>query len=397
MSPPLVHLDTSNFRCLADLSLELRPINVFFGANGSGKSTILDTIWFFRDCAINGVEDASANRGHGIGLLWEGAKDGEPLKVTVSTDEAEYTLTVGLSAGRIEPFAGENLHSFASNGELIQRSPGSDKATLYHHQINQHVPVTLREPEKLSLGMYLDFNQYDQEAANLNRALRFVRLYHARSFDFRWLKYKGSDMSYEARLEGWGRNAWSVLRNLHDRRSIDPAYDTIMKYMTESFPDFKGLLLEQTGPTTVYAKFLRAASRKPLYASGASDGHLQMLLLLTALFSEGLARQAVLLFDEPELSLHPHALSVFARAVNEAASWGWDRQVLIATHSPVLLSRFDPAEMLATSLKDGRTEVKRLSDMAELKDLLQEYSTGSLYMAEVIGAQGNPVGVPTGE
>jgi predicted ATPase len=101
------------------------------------------------------------------------------------------------------------------------------------------------------------------------------------------------------------------------------------------------------------------------------------------------------LCDEPELSLHPRALSVFARAVNEAASWS--RQVLIATHSPVLLSQFDLTETLATSLRDGRTEVKRLSEMPELKDLLQEYSTGSLYIAELVGAQGNPVEVSTGE
>jgi predicted ATPase len=394
MSSPLVNLSTRNYRCLADLSLELRPINVFFGANGSGKSTILDTIWFFRDCAINGVEDASANRGHGIGLLWEGAGEGEPLSVALATDEVEYKLSFGLSTGRIEPFAGESLRSYSMNRELIQRPIGSDKASLYHHTIKQHVPVTLREPEKLTLGMYLDFNPGDRAAADMDRALRFVRLYHARSFDFRWLRYKGSDVSHEWRLEGWGRNAWSVLRNLHDRRSVDPRYDTIMKYMADSFPTFKGLLLEQTGPTTVYAQFLRQGGNKPLYASGASDGHLQLLLLLTALFSEGQDRPAVLLFDEPDLSLHPRALAVFALAVREAATWG--KQVLIATHSPALLSQFDPTETLATSLVDGRTEVKRLSDMEEIKGLLEEYPTGSLYMTEVVGAQANLAEQPTG-
>jgi predicted ATPase len=392
MASMLVNLSTRNYRCLADLSLELRPVNVFFGANGSGKSTILDTIWFFRDCAINGVEDASAHRGHGIGLLWEGAGEGEPLTVALATEEVEYTLSFGLSTGRIEPFAGETLRSVGSNRPLIERMTGSDKATLYHHEIRQHVPVTLREPEKLSLGMYLDFNPRDREAAELDRVLRFVRLYHGRAFDFRWLRYKGSDVGYESRLEGGARNAWSVLRNLHDRRSVDQRYDTIMKYMAASFPTFKGLLLEQTGPTTVYAQFLRQGGTKPLYASGASDGHLQMLLLLTALFSEGHGRQAVLLFDEPELSLHPRALAVFAQAVREAAAWG--KQVLIATHSPPLLSQFDPAETLATSLRHGRTEVKRLSDIEEIKDLLQEYPTGSLYMTEVVGAQSNSVAQP---
>jgi hypothetical protein len=309
------------------------------------------------------------------------------LTVALATDEVEYKLSFGLSTGRIEPFPGEYLRSYSLNRELIQRPIGSDKATLYNDVSRAPLLVTLREPEKLSLGMYLDFNPRDHAAAELDRALRFVRFYHARSFDFRWLRYKGSDVSHEWRLEGWGRNAWSVLRNLHDRRSVDERYDTIMKYMADSFPTFKGLLLEQTGPTTVYAQFLRQGSNKPLYASGASDGHLQLLLLLTALFSEGYGRQAVLLFDEPELSLHPRALAVFAEAVREAATWG--KQVLIATHSPALLSQFDPTDTLATSLRDGRTEVKRLSDMEEIKDLLQEYPTGSLYMTEVVGAQTN--------
>ena len=185
-----------------------------------------------------------------------------------------------------------------------------------------------------------------------------------------------------------------MLRNLHDRQSVDQRYDTIMKYMAKSFPTFKGLLLEQTGPTTVYAQFLRQGGRKPLYASGASDGHLQMLLLLTALFSEGHGNQAVVLFDEPDLSLHPWALAVFAQAVREAASWG--KQILIATHSPALLSQFDPSETLATALQDGRTVVRRLSEIEELKELLQEYPTGSLYMTELVGAQANHA-QPTGD
>src|SRR5262249_1818644 len=199
-----------------------------------------------------------------------------------------------------------------------------------------------------------------------------------RSLDLYGLRYKGSDVSYEARLEGRGQNAWSVLRNLHDRKSVDDRFDTIMKYMRESFPSFDGLVLEQTGPTTVYANLLRKGSDKPLHASGASGGHLQMLLLLTTLFSEG-PKPAALLLDEPELSLHPWPLTILARAVKDAAA-SWNKQVLIATHSPVLLSQFETSECLATGLQDGRTRIQRLSENEEIKDLLSEYSVGSLYM-----------------
>ena len=98
-----------NYRSLADVSLELEPVNVLFGPNGAGKSTLLDTIWFVRDCAIRSTELASANRDHGIGLLFDGADESDSIHLKLATDRVEYELTLSLSVGRIEPFAGERL------------------------------------------------------------------------------------------------------------------------------------------------------------------------------------------------------------------------------------------------------------------------------------------------
>jgi predicted ATPase len=379
-------LKVTNYRCLADLALELGGVNVFFGPNGAGKSTILDTIWLFRDCAIRGVEAASSSRSHGIGILWDRAEEGENVSISLSTADAEYSLRFGLSAGRIEPFAGERLRSVTTGRLLIDRPVGSDKAALFHAGVEQTLPVTLREPDKLSLGTYLDFNQNDREGKELDRFLHFMRLYHCRSFFLHRLRVNGSEAGHETRLFDRGDNLWSVLRNLHDRRTVDGRFDTIMKYMAESFPSFEGLRVEQTSPTTVYAYFREHGHDKDIYASGVSDGYLQQLLLLTALFSEGDDRAALLLFDEPEISLHPWPLAVFSRAVVEASE-RWNKQVLIATHSPVLLSQFDIGQICATELVDAQTRVRRLSEMDEIKDLLQEYAAGSLYMAELVGGQ----------
>jgi len=387
MTTRLERLKVKNYRCLADIDLEIDSVNVLFGPNGSGKSTLLDTIWFVRDCAIRGVEIASGARSHGIGILWDGAADGEQLSVALSTDAVEYQLRFGLSSGRIEQYAGERLQELNSGGGvLINRPAGSDKASLYHKRIDQDLPVSLREPDKLSLGLYLDFNQDDYNGAELDRLLRNVRFYHSRSFFLHRLKSQGSEVGYETRLWERGENLWSVLRNLHDRKAADDRYDTIMAYMTESFPSFDGLRLEQTSPTTVYAHFQEKGRRQEIRASGVSDGHLQQLLLLTSLFSEWRDRPAILLFDEPEVSLHPWPLAVFARAVAEAAA-NWNKQVLIATHSPVLLSQFDVEHILATSVEDGRTSLTRLSEMDGIKDLLERYAAGSLYMAEIVGGQ----------
>ena len=87
-----------------------------------------------------------------------------------------------------------------------------------------------------------------KEAGHLNRLLRYVRLYHSRAFHLMPLKRAGSDSSHQTRLWDFGNNAWSVLRNLQDKRNVDERYKTIMRHMTEAFPMFEEIVLEQTGP-----------------------------------------------------------------------------------------------------------------------------------------------------
>ena len=96
---------------------------------------------------------------------------------------------------------------------------------------------------------------------------------------------------------------------------------------------------------------------------------------------------SLILLDEPDLSLHPWALSVLAKAI-ETATKEFHKQVVIATHSPVLLSQFEPEYLLAVELDDsGQTVMKRVSEIEDVQDLLEDYATGSLYMAEMIAPQ----------
>ena len=382
----LTKLRVRNYRALADIELEVGPINVVFGPNGAGKSTLLDTIYFFRDCAIRGAEVASSERGHGIGILWDGAAEDQDILVELSAGGVTYGLSFSLSSGRIESFPGELLVSSSVSNVLINRTPGTDKAALYNRNISSGALVDLREPEKLSLGLFLDFNQGHEEAGYLDRLLHFVRLYHSRSFHLWRLKQSGSESSHQTRLWDLGDNAWSVLRNLQDKQNVDDRYNTIMQYMTKAFPSFDGIVLEQTGPTSVYASFLEKERREAIFASGVSDGHVQLLLLLIALFSEG-NNESVLLFDEPETSLHPWAVTVFGEAVKVAAKQ-WKKQVFLATHSPVLISQFDPGDTLVAEIEKGCAKFNRLSQMDEIKDLLEDYATGSLYMSEMLAPQG---------
>lgn len=387
-----VHIQ--RYRALADVDLELRPINVFFGQNAAGKSSFLDAIWFLRDCAIRGVEEATGDRDHGIGLLWDQGDPADSFSIELKTSQASYQARFGLTAGRIDPHAGELLVSRQSNRTLIERSPGGIEAKFYHQELAQNMIVELREPTKLALTRYLDLEEKTaQEALEPDRLLRFLHFHDSRSLDFYGLRRRGSESSYQTRLWDRATNLWSVLRILHDRRGMDDRFDTIVGHMREAFPKFKDLFLEQTGANVVIGQFVEQGRRQPIQASGVSDGFLQLLVLLTALFSEGRDRPSLIMLDEPETSLHPHAIAVLAQAIEETAEQ-WQRQVLVATHSPVLMSQFASENVVMVEPGErGEAIFRRVSEIDEIKDLLDAYALGSLYMADAVGAQGSGNGV----
>jgi hypothetical protein len=72
--------------------------------------------------------------------------------------------------------------------------------------------------------------------------------------------------------------------------------------------------------------------------------------------------------------------------MSEAASH-WNKQILVATHSPVLISQFDPDQILSVETSDGQSRFTRLSQIPGIQDLLQHYPAGSLFMSEVIASQ----------
>ena len=384
----LQRLAVRNYRALEDVSLGLDELNGFFGPNGAGKSSFLDCLWFVRDCMIRDVPEAAADRDHGIGVLWDGAEDGASIQIEMETDSAIYTVELHLAQGRIDAQVGERLVAKSSGKELIARTSGSSKARFFHGELRQDLDVDLRRPEKLALDLYLSFSrETPEEAFEIDSLLRYVRFYAARTLDLWFLRRRGSESNHHLWLDERGRKLWSILRNLHDRRSYDDRYDRIVDYMREAFPGFRDFEIEQIGPSAVTCSFREAGRRNPIHASGVSDGHLQLLVLLTALFSEGRDRRSLVLFDEPETSLHPHALAVLAKAMREASE-NWQKQILVATHSPVLISQFDPNQIVEVSLGEHRQAIfRRVQEIEEVRDLLDEYPLGSLYMAEALAPQ----------
>lgn len=395
MGNQLTRLHVKNFRSLADVSVETRPINVFFGPNGSGKSTLLEAIRLVKDCISRDVEEAVRTRHNGYGMLWQrvgqSIDEWKGISITLETVLAEYTLRLEFLRGQIQPYAGEVLYSKEKKVRLINRRTNSDEANFYNHEENSIVQTSLTFPEKLALMQYMQGQGHTPSAVfNLLNLLTFIHFYHSHYIGLHGLKHRGSESGMDISLREDGGNLWSVLRNIRDKSAIDSRYATIISFMRKSFPNFKDLVFDPAGPNAIYASFAQKNLQYPISALNESEGQLQMLILLTALFAQENENDMLILFDEPETSLHPYAISIFAEAVKQATK-KWNKQVFIATHSPVLISQFDLEDILTTELEDsGQTVLTRVSEMKDIQDLLEDYATGSLYMAEAIAPQSAP-------
>ena len=392
MDNKLTRLNVENFRSLADVSIDMRPINVLFGPNGSGKSTLLEATRLLRDCISRDVEEAVRIRNNGFGMLRQGVDEWRGIKIGMETALAGYALRLGFSRGQIEPYAGEVLYSPGKCGDpLMFRRIGRDEADFCYYDEISPVLTRLTFPEKLALIQYMQRKEHIPQAVfDLRSQLNSIHFYHSHYIDLYGLKHRGSESGMDISLREDCGNLWSILRNIHGKSAIDPRYETIICFMQKSFPNFKDLVFDSAGPNAVYASFVEKGFQDPIPVLGVSEGHLQMLIHLTTLFSEGTDRDSLIVFDEPETSLHPYAISVFAEAVKHATN-EWNKQVFIATHSPVLISQFDPEDLLTTGLnKYGQTVLTRVSEMKDIQDLLEDYATGSLYMAEAIAPQSAP-------
>jgi predicted ATPase len=94
----------------------------------------------------------------------------------------------------------------------------------------------------------------------------------------------------------------------------------------------------------------------------------------------------VILVDEPELGLHPYAITVLASLVRQASV---DTQVILSTQSSLLLDHFDPGDVLVAELVNGSTQLRRLQ-RESLGSWLEDYSLGQLWEKNELG--GRPAG-----
>ena len=114
-----------------------------------------------------------------------------------------------------------------------------------------------------------------------------------------------------------------------------------------------------------------------------SDGSLRFICLATLLLQPLELLPDTIIIDEPELGLHPYAISVLASIFHQVAE---EKQLIIATQSVELIDKFEPDDIIVVEQQNGVSSFNRLS-AEKLKDWLEDYSLGELWQRNIIGGR----------
>ena len=371
----LLRLTAKHYRSLRDEGIELSDLNLFIGANASGKSTILDALRFLHE----GVQARDFrvpvfSRGGIVHLAWKG-EEADQIELVLHLEHGGKTYEWSVRLVRegyefhVEEHA-EELHSHAPPSRLLDANKGEG----WWWSGEEGKRVTLKQaPTACALAA---------AAADASFPARGVA-----EFVSRWgffdpnpflLRRDWSGLD-SGRFDPYGRNLGETLWDL----SPD-ALDKIVQ-ATRSVVGLPSNIEPRESEGRFYFVQNEPGLQYPVNQMGVSSGTLRMLALMTALLGD--PETNLIGIEEPENYVHPTALFSFVEHLLDVRK---RVQLMVTTHSPLLLDFLDePAavSVVRRSDQEGTTVVREKNpDMVRKALDASGFGLGEFYETKGFGS-----------
>lgn len=362
MSVELTSFSLRGFKTIRQLDdFQPRRMNVLIGANGAGKSNLIS---FFRMLSWLAAGDLSSHvgvQGGASALLHGGPERTREIEasLTLKTEagDNDYALRLFHAAGDTFVFADERCrfrYTGLAERTWFEMGAGHREARLREQE--QSTPRTIA-----ALLRKLIVHQFHNTSASARARSKWD------VDDGRWLK------------EDAGNLAAFLLRL---RETEPPYYGRIVETLRLMLPFFLDFVLEPEHGR-VLLRWREKGNDALLSASQAADGMLRVMALVALLLQPERDLPAVLVLDEPELGLHPYAITIVAGLLGAAAL---QSQVFVATQSVALVDHFEPQDIVVVERRDAESSFRRL-DPDSLRGWLEDYSLSELWEKNVLGGR----------
>ena len=365
----LERLSVRGFKSIRALEeFELRGVNVLIGANGAGKSNFLDVFRLLSQLAQGRFQIFAKQEGGPDALLFGGRRRTPHLEVQLFFDRGQCRYRFSAeAAGDGLVFGMEQVSSGVPQWADVA-TPGTfptvEGGTTWS---GGHVEAHLAD---LGLG---SFGAYGLPA------IKDWRVYHFRDTSEKAGMRCPQAVRDNLRLKADGSNLGPFLRFLSERhpRRHREIVETV-RIAVPFFGDF--VYRTEVGERIELEWYHRDGRDTPLGPLQISDGTLRFICLATLLLQPPELQPDPILIDEPELGLHPLALTLLAEMVRGASE---ARQVVVSTQSADLVSEFEPEDVVVVNRRNGESVFERL-DSDQLRDWLEDYALGDLWKANVV-------------
>ena len=364
--PELDTITIKGFKSIASIEkLKLGAINVLIGPNGSGKSNFIGVFSFLNAILEGKLQDYVYLAGGADKVLHFGSKITQAIEIQISFQEEvnQYKIVLGATA-------------------TDQLYPSSEVAYFWGDKSLHSQPFGQPlSPRGTEAGIS---DPHSSGTASFVRThLSSWRLYHFHDTSFNSPMKKTAVVNDNRFLRSDGANLAAFLYYL--KLKHETSYSLIRRTVQRVAPFFDDFLLEplRLKPDTIRLEWRHKGSDAYFDASSLSDGSLRFIALATLFLQPEVYRPSVILVDEPELGLHPYAITMLASLIKQAS---FKTQVIVSTQSPLLLDHFQPEDVLVADRVDGGTQFTRL-ETASLATWLENYSLGQLWEKNELGGR----------
>ena len=353
LSGQLSRVVIKGFKSIKSCDIPLGRINVLIGSNGAGKSNFI-SVFDFLQSITSGNLQLSASRAGVNTLFYNGRKMTDEIDMEFFFHDRSYGFELIPTDDNRLIFQKEYFKYYGEKDRIIDLSSGHSES----HWKNAND--------------ILDTNQFSWRVYHFHDTSRSAKVKQAHNIsNNRVLMWDASNLA-----------AFLYRLQQHYPDSYREIIETI-RLIAPYFDDF--VLAPQEGnDEQIILKWQQRGSEDVFNVSQLSDGTLRFICLTTLMLQPSALQPETIIVDEPELGLHPYAITVFAEMVKQISM---EKQVIISTQSAELLNEFDVQDVMVVDRDDKGSQFKRLNE-EELRVWLEnDYALGDLWQKNLLGGR----------
>lgn len=355
--PKLDRITIRGYKSIRSLEdFELRRMNLLIGANGAGKSNFISLFRMLAELFEQRLQVFVQEQDGPDALLFGTRKRTEQLEAELYFGKNGYRFAL-IPAGKRLIFAREETY-FSGDFANVWRPLGSGY-----------------EEARLPAAE-------DSFAPYVRKAVTSWRIYHFHDTSTSSPIRQAQAVRDNLRLKPDAGNLAAFLRLLRER--YPPHYQKIVEIVRRVAPFFGDFVYREEPGEQIELEWREVDDPDTVRGPRQlSDGTLRFICLATLLLQPENLRPDTILIDEPELGLHPFALSVLAALLRQASE---SCQLIVSTQSVELVNEFAPEDVIVVSRQDGASDLSRL-DAERLQEWLEDYALGDLWKMNVLGGR----------